>query len=118
MKGLSAKRYHLITSLINKIFFFKFQYPLGLYDCNETKTADVIKLLKELQQKYVPHSDGEICEPVLLTGHYYFLDRDFIHLTFLTVCISLHNPMGKIDRKPLHLVSLNSAYKAVPVKCK
>lgn len=44
------------------------QYPLGLYDCNETKTADVIKLLKELQQKYVPHSHGEICEPVLCGG--------------------------------------------------
>ncbi|XP_061174507.1 uncharacterized protein LOC133183583 [Saccostrea echinata] len=44
------------------------QYPLGLYDCNETKTADVIKLLKELQQKYVPHRDGEICEPVLFGG--------------------------------------------------
>lgn len=69
MKGLSAKRYHLITSLINIIFFFKFQYPLGLYDCNETKTADVIKLLKELQQKYVPHSD-EICEPVLFGGKF------------------------------------------------
>lgn len=55
---------------LTRFFFFKFQYPLGLFDCNETKTADVIKLFKKLQQKYVPHSDGEICEPVLFGGKF------------------------------------------------
>lgn len=51
-------------------FFFRFQYPLGLFDCNETKTTDVVKLLRKLQQKYVPHSDGEICEPVRFGGKF------------------------------------------------
>ncbi|VDI70700.1 Hypothetical predicted protein [Mytilus galloprovincialis] len=33
------------------------QYPLGLFDCNETKNTDVIRLLQDLSKKYVPYSD-------------------------------------------------------------
>ncbi|CAG2189420.1 unnamed protein product [Mytilus edulis] len=40
------------------------QYPLGLFDTNETKTAEVIHLLRDLQTKYVPYHDEEIVEPV------------------------------------------------------
>lgn len=44
------------------------QIPLGLFDCNEQKTQDVIKLLKEFSQKYVPVKDGEIVEEVFFGG--------------------------------------------------
>lgn len=40
------------------------QYPLGLYDCNENKTQEMIQLLKKLSDLYVPCKDGEIVEPV------------------------------------------------------
>ncbi|KAK6168270.1 hypothetical protein SNE40_022131 [Patella caerulea] len=44
------------------------QYPLGLYDCNENKTQEVIRLMKELTNKYVPTKDGEIIEPIFFGG--------------------------------------------------
>ncbi|XP_071151008.1 uncharacterized protein [Mytilus edulis] len=44
------------------------QYPLGLFDTNETKTAEVIHLLRDLQTKYVPYHDEEIVEPVFFGG--------------------------------------------------
>lgn len=44
------------------------QYPLGLFDCNENKTAEVIKLLKTLSELYVPCRDGQIIEPVFFGG--------------------------------------------------
>ncbi|XP_021342789.1 uncharacterized protein LOC110443113 [Mizuhopecten yessoensis] len=44
------------------------QFPLGLFDCNETKTTELIKLLKELQAKYVPCNDEQIVEPVFFGG--------------------------------------------------
>ncbi|XP_076081329.1 uncharacterized protein LOC143052225 [Mytilus galloprovincialis] len=44
------------------------QYPLGLFDCNETKTQDVIRLLQDLSKKYVPYSDGEVSGEVFLGG--------------------------------------------------
>ncbi|XP_046566552.1 uncharacterized protein LOC124275109 [Haliotis rubra] len=44
------------------------QYPLGLFDCNENKTQDVIKLLTDLTEEYVPFADGEIVESVFLGG--------------------------------------------------
>ncbi|OWF47690.1 hypothetical protein KP79_PYT01282 [Mizuhopecten yessoensis] len=44
------------------------QYPFGLFDCNETKTTDVIQLLKDLQKKYVPYINNEIKEPLLFGG--------------------------------------------------
>ncbi|XP_063435141.1 uncharacterized protein LOC134716217 [Mytilus trossulus] len=44
------------------------QYPLGIYDCNENKTQEVIQLLKELSDKYVPLKDGKIVEPVFFGG--------------------------------------------------
>lgn len=47
---------------------FILQYPLGLYDCNETKTADVVQLLKKLTNMYVPMKDDEIVEPVFFGG--------------------------------------------------
>ncbi|XP_069109713.1 uncharacterized protein [Argopecten irradians] len=44
------------------------QHILGLFDCNETKTQDVIKLLKDLSQKYVPQANGDIVEEVFFGG--------------------------------------------------
>nr|XP_022298075.1 uncharacterized protein LOC111107257 isoform X3 [Crassostrea virginica] len=44
------------------------QFCLGLYDCNEQKTQDVIHLLKDLSNKYVPLVDGEIKEEVFFGG--------------------------------------------------
>lgn len=40
------------------------QYPLGLRDCNENRTQDVIQLLKELSKLYVPCKNDTIVEPV------------------------------------------------------
>ena len=45
-----------------------FQYPIGLFDCNEDKTQEVIRLLKDLTQKYVPLKDDEIAEEAFLGG--------------------------------------------------
>lgn len=36
------------------------QYPLGLTDCNANKTAEMIKMLKAFQRKYVPFKNEEI----------------------------------------------------------
>nr|XP_022307392.1 uncharacterized protein LOC111113418 isoform X2 [Crassostrea virginica] len=44
------------------------QYPLGLRDCNEIKTQDVIQLLKDLSKRYVPCKDDSIVEPVFFGG--------------------------------------------------
>ncbi|KAL3847093.1 hypothetical protein ACJMK2_018023, partial [Sinanodonta woodiana] len=44
------------------------QYPLGLYDCNENKTQEMIQLLKKLSDLYVPCRNGEIIEPVFFGG--------------------------------------------------
>jgi hypothetical protein len=42
---------------------------LGLFDCNETVTQDVIRLLKDLSKKYVPIDDaGNIVEEVFFGG--------------------------------------------------
>ena len=43
------------------------QYSLGLFDCNEMVTQNVIMLLKELSKKYVPTDDtAEIVEELFL----------------------------------------------------
>ncbi|XP_061174425.1 uncharacterized protein LOC133183487 [Saccostrea echinata] len=44
------------------------QYPLGLRDCNENKTQDVIHLLKDLSKLYVPCKDDTIVEAVFFGG--------------------------------------------------
>ncbi|XP_033759941.1 uncharacterized protein LOC117342076 [Pecten maximus] len=44
------------------------QHALGLFDCNETKTQDVIRMLKEMTRKYVPIRDEEIVEEVFFGG--------------------------------------------------
>lgn len=44
------------------------QYPLGLYDTNETKTADMIQLLRDLQSRYVPFQNDELVESVFFGG--------------------------------------------------
>uniref|UniRef100_A0A8W8NTW2 DUF6589 domain-containing protein n=1 Tax=Magallana gigas TaxID=29159 RepID=A0A8W8NTW2_MAGGI len=44
------------------------QYPLGLFDTNETKTADMIQLLRDLQSRYVPFQNDEIVESVFFGG--------------------------------------------------
>jgi len=38
-------------------------------DCNENKTPEVIKMLKELSQQYVPYRNGEIVESVFFGGN-------------------------------------------------
>ncbi|XP_048770593.2 uncharacterized protein LOC125676812 [Ostrea edulis] len=45
-----------------------FQYPLGLYDCNENKTQELIALLKKLSNDFIPQKNGEIVEPVFFGG--------------------------------------------------
>lgn len=54
---------------INDIYFL-FQFCLGLFDCDEKKTGDVIKLLKDLSEKYVPMKDDDVYEPVFFGGKY------------------------------------------------
>lgn len=44
------------------------QFPLGLFKCNENKTAELIQLLNDLSEKYVPQLDGEIVEEVFFGG--------------------------------------------------
>ncbi|XP_078327741.1 uncharacterized protein LOC111126657 [Crassostrea virginica] len=44
------------------------QFSLGLYECDEKKTVEVIKLLKELGDKYVPIKDEDVYEPVFFGG--------------------------------------------------
>jgi hypothetical protein len=41
-----------------------------LYKCNENKTAELIQLLKDLSEKYVPQRDGEIVEEVFFGGNF------------------------------------------------
>lgn len=48
------------------------QYSIGLFDCNENKTQDVIQLLKGLTEKYVPMKDGEIAEEVFFGGSTFY----------------------------------------------
>lgn len=55
---------------INDIYFLLFQFCLGLFDCDEKKTGDVIKLLKDLSGKYVPMKDDDVYEPVFFGGKY------------------------------------------------
>lgn len=55
---------------INDIYFLLFQFCLGLFDCDEKKTGDVIKLLKDLSEKYVPMKDDGVYEPVFFGGKY------------------------------------------------
>lgn len=55
---------------INDIYFLLFQFCLGLFDCDEKKTGDVIKLLKDLSEKYVPMKDDDVYEPVVFGGKY------------------------------------------------
>lgn len=55
---------------INEIYFLLFQFCLGLFDCDEKKTGDVIKLLKDLSERYVPMKDDDVYEPVFFGGKY------------------------------------------------
>ena len=50
---------------------YSFQFPLGLFDCNENKTQQVIRLLKQLTEKYVPLKDnGEVIDEVFFGGNF------------------------------------------------
>lgn len=61
------KVFHTHTFIMFKYNRFSIvQYPLGLTDCNENKTAEMIKMLKEFQRKYVPFKNEEIHESVFL----------------------------------------------------
>lgn len=44
------------------------QYPLGLFDCNENKTQEIIQLMKTLSDLFVPIKDGDMVEPVFFGG--------------------------------------------------
>ena len=50
------------------LYMYLLQYPLGLFDTNETKTADVIQLLRGMQPKYVPYQNDQIAEEVFFGG--------------------------------------------------
>nr|XP_034316174.1 uncharacterized protein LOC117685762 [Crassostrea gigas] len=45
-----------------------FQYPLGLFDCNENKTQELTALLKKLSNDFIPYKNGNIVEPVFFGG--------------------------------------------------
>lgn len=61
-----------IQCYIISLYFFK--YPLGLFDCNENKTPELIRLLKTLSV-YVPCKDGEVVESVFFGGLFYIIMR-------------------------------------------
>jgi hypothetical protein len=62
------KDYNKLECFILYMCVFTLQYSLGLFDCNENKTQEVIRLLKDLTEKYVPVKDGEISEEVFFGG--------------------------------------------------
>ncbi|XP_069109674.1 uncharacterized protein [Argopecten irradians] len=70
MKTIYGKIYpkHLAHQFSDRAGEKTKQYSLGLSDCNENKTAEVIKLLKEFQTKYVPFKNEDILEPVFFGG--------------------------------------------------
>lgn len=43
-------------------------FPLGLFDCNETKNQEVMQLLKILTEKYVPIDCDEVIDEVFFGG--------------------------------------------------
>lgn len=45
------------SATITLLSILIFQFPIGLFDCNETKTADIIELLSDLKRKYVPQKN-------------------------------------------------------------
>lgn len=61
-----------IQGYIFSLYFLK--YPLGLFDCNENKTPELIRLLKTLSV-YVPCKDGEVVESVFFGGLFYLIMR-------------------------------------------
>ena len=44
------------------------QYPLGLFDTNENKTDEMIRLLKKLTDLYVPVENDEVVDAVFFGG--------------------------------------------------
>ncbi|XP_056013220.1 uncharacterized protein LOC125660287 [Ostrea edulis] len=59
---------HLQHKYSNQVGEKTKQFPIGLFDCNETKTAEVIRLLKYMTEKYVPVQDGKMVEEVFFGG--------------------------------------------------
>lgn len=70
---MPTKLFSLHIKVLSVIWNIIFQFPIGLFDCNETKTADVIELLSDLQRKYVPQRNQEIVEPLFFGGEIFFL---------------------------------------------
>jgi len=54
--------------------FIFIQFPIGLFDCNETKTQDAIQLLKNLTEKYVPLDEDNVIDEVFFGGKYEFIN--------------------------------------------
>ncbi|XP_061188680.1 uncharacterized protein LOC133196845 [Saccostrea echinata] len=44
------------------------QYPLGLIDCNENKTQEMIHLMKTMSNSFFSKRDGDIVEPMFFGG--------------------------------------------------
>lgn len=63
------------SRIVSKLYF---QYPLGLFDCNENKTQELIALLKKLSNDFIPYKNGNIVEPVFFGGKYYFVFRLYL----------------------------------------
>lgn len=51
-------------------FLFFFNFVLGLFDCDEKKTGDVIKLLKDLTEKNVHMKDDDVLDKFFFGGKY------------------------------------------------
>lgn len=70
MQDNTGTVYMYIKYDINDIYFLLFQFCFGLFDCYEKKTGDVIKLLKDLSEKYVPIKDDYVYEPGFFGAKY------------------------------------------------
>ncbi|KAK3083023.1 hypothetical protein FSP39_011873 [Pinctada imbricata] len=52
------------------------QYPLGLFDTNENKTDEMIRLLKDLTDRYVPLDNDNVADAVFFGGDRLTDERD------------------------------------------
>lgn len=59
---------HLQHDHSDKVGMKTQQFPLGLFDCNETMNQEVIQLLKILTEKYVPIDGDGVIDEVFFGG--------------------------------------------------
>lgn len=61
----TVKRITTLNDWVQCVFVTPmFQYPLGLFDCNENKTQELIAFLKKLSNDYTAYKNDNIVEPV------------------------------------------------------